>query len=307
MLSEYGWVYLINDSSDFLDYCFGDMCWTPEILEKAKATLEKRKAVLAQKEITYLKFAIPEKPVVYPQFLPKIFEGHTLSDDRPAMQLHGLGLDFFSYPYNVLQDARSYGHLYFRGDSHANWLGAYFIYHHMVDTLNAALKSAKGLSRKAPFRLGDMTASLAAYGGDIFGQVDKETRAVFHGAWQALNLGDKIEHIVHYKLATVKRKAKAVPVEDTYLNLLGERETFRFTHPNKKLPKAVIFRDSTSDYLVDLLAEHFSESLFIWHRGLVYRDVIEREKPDVVLHIMAERFLTQYEKTPPFSMLGLEQ
>lgn len=305
MLSEYGWVYLVNDSSNFLDYCFGDEKWTEETLKIARGIFDTRQSFLNQRGATYLKFAIPEKPVIYPQYLPKIFEGHALSEDRPALQLSRLGVDCFSYPCDVLLDARSFGNLYFRGDSHANWLGAYFIYHHVVDTLNAALAKKTGKARKPPFRLAEMTPALASYGGDLFTQLDKEARSVFHGAWQTFNMGDKIEYLVEYKLPVGKRKAQPVPVEEGYLKLLGERETFRFTHPNKSLPKAVIFRDSTSDYLVDLLAEHFSESLFIWHKGLVYRDVIEKEKPDVVLHIMAERFLNQYEKSTPFMQLGI--
>ncbi|MGR3710346.1 MAG: sulfotransferase [Alterinioella nitratireducens] len=302
MLSEYGWTYLINDSSDFLDYCYGGREWPAAVLDKACATLQTRHTDLAARGIAYLKFAIPEKPVIYPQFLPKVFAGKPPSKQRPAKQIARKNPPGFSYLDDVLRDARSFGMVYFRGDSHANWLGAYFIYYHMIQQMNAALKGGQAQIKRA-FKLADLTPSLAAYGGDLYTQLDPEARGAYDGAWREVSLGDKAEYLVRYALPEADRRAVPQEVAPEYLAALGDRETFRFSHPNKNLPRAVIFRDSTADYLVDLLAEHFSESLFIWHKGRVYDDVIAREKPDVVLHVMAERFLLQYQHTAPFNQL----
>lgn len=308
MLSEYGWVFLINDSSDFLDYCYGDKRWNDFQRDKAISTLNERRVELAKKNALYFKFIVPEKSIVYSQYLPKIFAKHEISDDRPSVNLAKACESFVSYPADVLKDARSYGTLYFRGDSHANWLGAFFLYQHVIEKLNAALNE-KGLKSVAPFVLADFDASMVSYAGDVFTQLDKEMAGFFQGAWKPLDLSTAetpiIEHLVRYLLSAKRRKAVRRDVEDDYLALLGERETFKFSHPNKKLPRAVIFRDSTADYLVDILAEHFSESIFIWHKGKVYSDVIEREKPDVVLHLMAERFVVQYENFPALTKLGL--
>lgn len=305
MLSEYGWVYLINDSSDFLDYCYGAKVWSEAACDNARHVLQTRQEALAGQGITYLKFAVPEKQVVYPQFLPKIFQDKPISDDRPAMRMKALGVECFDYPQDVLSDARSYGHIYFRGDSHTNWLGAYILYHHIAETLNRQLTGAGTKKRRGILKLAELTPSLAAYGGDLYTQLDPDARQQFDGPWQDVALGDKIEYLTRYILPETKARAVRQPVEQELLDLLGERETFRFSHPDKRLPRAVIFRDSTSDFMVDLLAEHFSESLFIWHKGRVYDDVIAREKPDVVLHIMAERFLIQYENATPFNTLGI--
>ncbi|WP_428929783.1 sulfotransferase [Marinibacterium sp. SX1] len=303
MLSEHGWVYLINDSSDFLDYCYGARTWSQAACDNARAALQTRHDTLAAQGITYLKFAVPEKQIVYPQFLPKIFDGKDVSDQRPARLLQDMDLPCFDYPRDVLTDARSHGHVYFRGDSHTNWLGAWFLYHHVVETLNRRLGQAA--RTRAPIRLAELEPSLASYGGDLFTQLDPEARQHFDGPWKDVALGDKIEYLTRYQLPDGAAKAVRQPVDQGLLDLLGERETFRFSNPDTRLPRAVIFRDSTSDFMVDLLAEHFSESLFIWHKGQVYEDVIAQEKPDVVLHIMAERFLVQYEKTAPFATLGL--
>jgi hypothetical protein len=128
-----------------------------------------------------------------------------------------------------------------------------------------------------------------------------DVKNLFSGAWKALNLGEKLEYTVALKVPDESRTSQAVEVETYITDKIDGRETFRFVNEDQSLPKAIIFRDSTSDFMVDLLAEHFSSSLFIWHQGLVYEDIIEREKPDIVLHIIAERFLPQYETVPSLS------
>ncbi|MEO1043419.1 MAG: FkbM family methyltransferase [Pseudomonadota bacterium] len=301
MVSEYGWVYLINDSSDFLDYCYGDLSWSDEDNTRAISVLEERQQVLAEKGVTYLKFCVPEKPIIYPEYLPKIFDGKPQSEQRPAPRLAAAEVPGYSYLADLLDDAKSLGFLYFRGDSHANWLGAFIIYHHVIDQMNQAMD--RGTLRK-PFELGELKAELASYRGDLFVQLKTEFRQIFEaGPLRAVSHEETFERLIRYSLPQAKRTAVPVEVDQDLLSRLGDRETFRFRTENSALPRAVIFRDSTSDFIVDLLAEHFSESLFIWHRGWVYEDVIEKEKPDVVLHIMAERFMVQYRANRPFDRL----
>ncbi len=204
-----------------------------------------------------------------------------------------------------MRDAKSYGNLYFRGDSHTNWLGSYIVYHHIIEKMNAQLSATNRGKQTPPIPLNELQPVLATYGGDLYSQMDAEARSICQGALKSFYLGKNIEHLVKYKLFDETRNSKSIPVEEDYITRLGDRETFRFETADKDLPKAVIFRDSTSDFTVDLLAEHFSESLFIWHKGNVYDDVIEREKPDIVLHLMAERFMINYSSSPAFSTLGL--
>jgi SGNH hydrolase-like domain, acetyltransferase AlgX len=268
-------------------------------VDRAATILAKRRVALKQKNIEYLKFVVPEKAVVYPEFMPKVFSGKEPNTARPATKIAGKKLDNFQYLEDVLKDAKSFGQLYFRGDSHPNWLGSYFVYYSIVSRMNEVL-GRQGFSVKAPMRLCDLEPFLASYGGDLFSQLDLEMKNLFNGAWGPLSLGDKLEHTVGLKIFGEKRKAKALDVDSAYADKITERKTFKFEGPNENLPRAVIFRDSTSDFLVDLLGEHFSNSIFIWHKGFVYQDVIDREKPDIVLHIMAERFLTQYEEVKPF-------
>ncbi len=304
LLSEHGWVYLINDGSDFLDYFFGEKSWSASALNAAVQTMKDRAQWMTEQNISYIKIIVPEKVAVYPEYLPKVFSPQRIAESRPAILLSH-SCDFVHYPQDILLDAKSYGFLYFRGDSHANWLGAFFLYQEIV-TLLSKIKFSRPVTRKPAFPLWAFKVELASYAGDLFVQLDPELKNHFSGAWEPLQLGgNKIEYLIKYTLADEHRKAKRLPVAQELLQLLGDRETFRYSHPDKSLPKAVIFRDSTSEYLVECLAEHFSESLFVWHKGMVYEDIVKSENPDLVLHIMAERFVVQYERFDVKSKIGL--
>jgi hypothetical protein len=204
-----------------------------------------------------------------------------------------------------LRDAKSYGTLYFRGDSRINWLGSYIVYHHIIEKMNAHLVTTKRGKQIPPILLNELQPILASFGGDLYSKMDAEARSICQGALKSFYLGKNIEHLVRYKLFDETRNSKSIPVEDDYITHLGDHETLRFKAEGNTLPKAVIFHDSSSDFTIYLLAEHFSESLFIRHKGNVYDDVIEREKPDIVLHLMAERFMSNYSSSPAFSTLGL--
>ena len=71
---------------------------------------------------------------------------------------------------------------------------------------------------------------------------------------------------------------------------LGPRPLIVTETSNPKLPTAVIYRDSFSTHLIPFLARHFRKAYFIWNSdpNLYVFDFV---KPDVGLHIKAERFI----------------
>jgi len=51
-----------------------------------------------------------------------------------------------------------------------------------------------------------------------------------------------------------------------------------------------MFRDSFADGLIPYLSENFSRSVYVW-KPKVDLQVIEQEKPDIVIFEVAERYL----------------
>jgi hypothetical protein len=48
------------------------------------------------------------------------------------------------------------------------------------------------------------------------------------------------------------------------------------------------------DFVHELLAQHFSRIVFVWREGAVFEEIIRFEQPNVVVHMMAERFVSRY-------------
>lgn len=298
MVSEYGWLYLVNEESDFVDYAFGNRSWDSENLRKVRKVFDERIAWFEGEGLAYLKFVVPEKMTVYPEYLPKVFSGQRLSETRPAVMLERLEIPQVSYLRDALIDSKSLGRLYFRGDTHTNWLGSFVVYLNVIWRLNAVLGSGRA---RPPIGLSELKAEIIGYAGDLFVQMTDEQKAYFTGAWKDVMPGDFLEHCVRLYLPEFRRSATRLKTPKEYEEGLGDRECFVFSGGNKKLPRAVIFRDSTCDFIVDLLAEHFSRSVFVWYKGVVCKDIIGREEPDVVLHVMAERFVVTYPGSAPLT------
>ncbi len=302
MLSEYGWTFLVNDSNRFLHFQFGLEHWGAEELARSKKILETRDAALKERGIIYKKFAIPEKSVIYPEFLPKILHDLPLNRQRPATMLSDSLPESFHYLDEFLIDAKSYGNLYFRGDSHTNWLGAYFVYLYIAEKMNRVLASS-GRRTVNPVPLSTLKPELASFEGDLSVQLNGDSKSNLQWEWGMVQPKSGFEHLVRYTLPSAEMGATPTETPPEYRAVEGERKTICMQHSDGGLPRAVIFRDSTSDYITDLLGQHFSQSVFIWKEGSVFKDVIERVKPDIVLHIMAERFLVSYPRGVPFASL----
>lgn len=72
----------------------------------------------------------------------------------------------------------------------------------------------------------------------------------------------------------------------------GNRESFYFKNPNSISDKtALIFRDSTFDYLKWYFLFYFKEIFFYWDHGTVDSKLINLVKPDVIIEARVERFL----------------
>lgn len=293
MLSESGWVFLVNDGNDFHRFQFGLLGWDPESRTKAAEVIRTRTGELAAAGIDYRKFIVPEKSIVYAEYLPSSLPD-SRSIRRPALMLAEDCPECVDYLGDYLIDARSLGQLYFRGDTHTNWFGAWLVYLRVIESLNAA-----ELLQTPPIPLRHLVAELAGWEGDLWVQVAPELLKEYEVHW-GLTLPDYgFDTAVSYHLKDEMRRATRVAVPDDYKAWFKSRETIAYERSDGEGPRAVIFRDSTLDMCHDLIAQHFSRSVFIWHQGLVIEDVIERERPDIVLHIMAERFVSRYPNSPP--------
>lgn len=217
-----GWLFLTGDTNNKMEQIFGLRSWNDEEERRANQVIQER----IDRISFYRKFIIPEKTIVYPEFLPDILRNWNYSNFRPALRLSNVA---YLLPY--LNSAKSMGVLYFRGDTHPSWLGSYFIY--------KAIMLELGIS-PIPFR--SFTPSLAGYDGDLVSHMPEREKLEFFARVDRSPF--TLDTAVH--LTVTSPEAEHIG-PDVYTGF--SRESLVFEHKNRSLPKAVIFRDSTSHLL----------------------------------------------------------
>lgn len=289
-----GWVFLINDTNDFLSWQLGLKRWSEAEHEAVRTVLAERTQLLAGRH--YQMFICPEKSVVYREWLPAGLDAFSPHYDRPAEAMARMCPETVHYLLPRFEALKRLGLLFFRGDTHVNWLGAYHLYREAILALGA-----RGAPVGAPLTFHDLQHYVAGMEGDVLIQLPDAVKAEFEVDAALGRVGNMLELVISHTLPEAKKRAKRVETPEGYIPGGGGRETIIMEHADKSLPTALIFRDSTATLSIEFLAEHFSRSVFVWHDGDVIGELIDREQPDVILHFVAERFLATYPRATPIN------
>lgn len=232
-------------------------------LRRWRHLLECRHHWLAARGVAYHFFVVPEKHAVYPD---KLGEQCVVSEDRPVRQLIR---EFESrsspvriiYPAESLSKARSERDTYLVADTHWNMFGGYVAYRDLC----RAVAERYAIPVVEPTRL------------DYF-------QLAFDG-----DLGTRLE-------PEVQCEGLYFHVRDPRGRKVGENHVFTrgsalaFENEDDTLPKLVLFRDSFANWWLPLLAESFSRVVVVSTMEM-YFELVESERPDVVVTQMAERYL----------------
>jgi hypothetical protein len=289
-----GWVFLVNDTNDFLPWQFGITRWTGGERDQVAATLKARLEALAP--TPYLMFITPEKSVAYQEYLPMGLAELRSDPSRPATWMAARFPAQVHYLQPWFERMKRLGFLYFRGDTHVNWLGGYLVYRFVVEALDKA-----GVKTRPAVTSSELLPNRAGFEGDVFVQLDERQRLEFdidadYARWRAM-----LEITIKYDMDQTQVRAKRVALTPEDQAGFHGRDLLIYEIPDSDLPRAVVFRDSTATDSIPFLAEHFSRSVYVWHEGDVLAEIIRREQPDVVLHFVAERFLATYPTTLPLN------
>jgi alginate O-acetyltransferase complex protein AlgJ len=249
--------------------------FTTEELDRWQRVLELRRAWLERRGCRYLVFIPPDKQTIYPEYLdPSYRSPHAQSRlDQLVAHLRGHGskveiLDI----RQPMRAVKSRERLYHRTDSHWNDRGAFIGYQHLVGALSAWFPNVQ----PAPRSVFEETASQKP-GGDLATMVDLAERD--REEWLSLVPKSPLR-------ASPKKADVAWPVGADFP--LGH--PFARECDDPRLPRAVMFHDSFYVALDPFLSEHFRRIAYVWTDDF-YPEVVEREKPQVVIQEMLERKL----------------
>lgn len=294
IVSELGWVFLINDTNDFMRWYCGVDSWTAEDRLRAGQTLHERLQAIS---IPYRKFIVPEKVVVYPEFAPRSIQAIASGRPRPAQILAGDHPETVFYLDEFLRSLKGMGPLYFRADTHPNWLGAWAVYRFIVHKL----VSSGLLGGSETKDISHLFAQAVAYEGDLLPHLSPETMRAFKNSHGFSFPAHGLEWSIKLDIPPERQLSFLVETPSEYRRWYPSRETIVYERPSRSGQKVIFFRDSTFDRgALELLAQHCGRAVFVWHQGVVDLDIIEREKPDLIVHCMAERFVERYRDTRAF-------
>lgn len=244
---------------------------TPGELKKAESKLLDWKNEFDRRGIKFLVVMPPNKHTIYPEKLPNyVQKGSVTRADQLDRLIPSLGIEFIDLRPILLEKKRQTNDLlYYLNDTHWNNLGAFYGYQVMA----AKLRTMFPTFHEVLFDDLSFSVSKIKDVGDCA---------------KMINLFGELED---YKVsANFKNPPQAVKSP-----LSEEDKLWYFDKNNPKLPRAVIFRDSFSSALQPYLSEGFSRSVYVWQKEIDF-NIIDKEKPDVVIYEILERFTKYFAK-----------
>ncbi len=236
---------------------------------------------LSERHIEFCFFIAPEKHVVYRDFLP---EGSVISECRPAQQVISALRTSTSidpvYPRDELVAGRESRDTYHAVGTHWNFFGGFLAYRRL------AREIAKRIDIPI-VDIGEITfLPSRLHAGDLGVRLDPEPVTA------ELRCGVSFS------------KSKLLFENGNY----DRGHIAIYENLDVALPRAVIFRDSSSAWILPFLSESFSRIVAV-SSPHIYYELIESEKPDIVVLEMIERWISSpqeahaFRKKTPFQEL----
>jgi hypothetical protein len=282
VLGKDDWLYFAGEDEHALDrHVRGTIPVSDDDIAKLAAELERRRAWLAARGIAYLVTIAPDKATIYPEHLPswvRVMPGPTPLA-RAAAVLEGNPALRYVDLRKSLREAKVHEPVYYRTDSHWNYLGAIVGYRAIMTEVQRSLGTAR-LPMIAPPDMPPYVAGVDTYRGDL--------ARILGVPWRY----DEADVAPFAKVLGDPSKRCARRIDD------GKDDGFEI-YACARAPelRAVVYRDSMAIPLIPLLSENFRRVVYVGSRRLDPA-LIEREHPDVVIEEFVERNLTVTAQNP---------
>lgn len=254
---------LFHRDHDTVEQLTGQLQFTPSELDHWVSCIETRHAWCAARGIAYIHLVVPEKHVVYEDLVPF---GMKPSSDRPVTRLFravsGPARASMLYPLALLQSRRSVRETFLANDTHWTMYGGFIVY-------EALMQAAARHIPLSPMTEADIYFTEQRHVGDLGARMQPEQPV----------------------MAPVAQHRTPMPFRVIYENKTFARGNVTvYEGPDRTKPRAILFRDSFSNYLVPHMIQCFSRLTVVGSPHVFY-DLIRAEKPDIVFYQIIERFM----------------
>jgi hypothetical protein len=262
---EEGWLFLQGDRNDALGQHTGRVSFDEGQLADLRKLMASRHETAAALGTTWLTAVVPDKEMVYADFLPPEV---ALVSRRPIHDYLEVAAEVGApaiYMLEEMREAAAGGDVYMRTDTHWNFRGAFV----------ACLAICRELRR-----LGidlDMVKEEWVEWSEVPKQGDLGSK-LYPQVVEGSNLMASI-------FPSFGRLIYDNQVRNHGRVLINEQET-------ESRPTCMVFGESFGPYLLFFLKESFRRLVFV-HTSMLIPELIELERPDVVISLPIERFLIQ--------------
>jgi alginate O-acetyltransferase complex protein AlgJ len=272
MLGTQNWMFL----TDLADYR-GLSVVQPSAIADWRAKYIERRVWVEQFGAHFLLVIAPRKGTVYPEYMPGYARPRG-DQTRRRLFLDALrpGTDILDLT-DPLRAAKAFGQLYYRYDTHWNFLGAYQGARAIVNYLHARYQDVPRFDDNN-FTLEPLRNERQTFGDTGWFNLgvrigvpfltDSDTVIVRNGGWTT-----------KMQVRTVRRHMLV----------------YTFTKDDPKLPTVVVYADSFGYPLKRLIAEHFRRAVFVnpfedeeTPADEFPADIVERERPDYFIYLRWE-------------------
>lgn len=282
-----GWLFFAGER--MLEHWTRQLVWTEQDLRDWRRLLELRRDWLRERGIQYLFIVPPDKHTVYPEYLPAWMEPSAkpskLQQLAEYLKTHS-DVEFIDLS-RTLVDAKQIRVNYLRTDTHWNDFGGFVGYRALIQALSRQLPGLEPLPLDAY-----EWKPVAHPPGDLVTLAGNETCKE--------TICQETEAVTPIPLQPIPPLTGSYdPIPRTDPDSDQSPSCYSHncrTHNDQASGKAVIFRDSFAGNWHPLLGLHFREVIYVWRYNWDW-SLIEREKPDVVIDEMLERFFNIQDPT----------
>ena len=283
VIGRQGWLFMAEEGKqrNEMDYFRQLRPFTPAELRHWRRMLRQRRQWLEARGVVYLFLVVPNKSTIYPEHVPAQIR-RLNGQSRLDQLLAELGKEK-DFPIIDLRKQflaiKGTHRIYHKTDSHWNDLGAYFAFAAIMERLAARFPNL------SPPSLDQYTLHNSNRTGGDLAQMLGLQEGPYREQMLRLRANDPVE------VRSVQSKKFIAPFIHEMIS----------ASPAAELPPLLVVHDSFVHQLKPFLGPRFRRVVYVWDWGLhFFTDLIEREKPAIVIDEIAERMLCDLTlKNPP--------
>ncbi|HEX8502443.1 MAG TPA: hypothetical protein VF659_17810 [Pyrinomonadaceae bacterium] len=264
LLGREGWLFHAGERE--VEMYTGADPFTPQGLEVWGRYLQGLGSWAEGRGASFVVAFVPEKQTIYPELMPGgLARGRGASrQDQLIEYLKGRPGVRFVDLRPAVAEAKGGAQVYMRTDTHWNQLGSFAAYGALARELGRDFPGVR------PSPLSDYEVRQEQFSGDLAGMLG-------------------LRGVIWESVPRLRPKGAPRARFEGDCNDVGVCSS---EAEGEGLPRVLMFRDSAAAFFIPFLAEHVSRGVYVWDTSWSFpTELLERERPDVVVLEMVERNL----------------